>query len=97
MLEYYPMFSTLKEAAKGLKTSFKMIRLIGRDPRTPFAAKAMIALAVGYTLMPFDLIPDFIPVLGQLDDAIIVPLLIVLAMKLVPREVVEDCRRKSMD
>ena len=55
-------------------------------------AKILLGLAVGYTLMPFDLIPDFLPVIGHLDDFIIVPLLVFWALKLVPGEVIGDCR-----
>ena len=66
-----------------------------RDPRTPRRAKVAIALTVGYALSPIDLIPDFIPVLGYLDDLVIIPLGIRYATKLVPREVMEECRARA--
>ena len=69
-----------------------MYRLILKDKRTPKLSKILLGFAVGYVLLPFDLIPDFIPILGHIDDLIIVPVLVILAMKLVPKEVVEDCR-----
>lgn len=78
--------------AKGLKTRLRVYRLIFRDKRTPLASKLLLGAAIGYTLMPFDIIPDFIPVAGQIDDLIIVPLLIALAMRLVPEEVKKDCQ-----
>ena len=55
----------------------------------------LLGLAVCYILVPFDVIPDFIPVLGQLDDIVIVTILVILAMKMVPKEVIEDCRIKA--
>jgi uncharacterized membrane protein YkvA (DUF1232 family) len=55
----------------------------------------MLALAVGYLLLPFDLIPDFVPVIGHLDDAVLVPALIAVAVKMIPEEVVADARRKG--
>ena len=70
-----------------------MYRLVRKDPRTPMLAKILLGLAVGYALLPFDPIPDFIPVIGHLDDLIIVPGLIILALQLIPVEVVADCRR----
>ena len=88
------MLEKLKSVGKGLKTQIRIYRLVLRDPRTPWYAKALLALAVGYFLLPFDLIPDFIPVLGQLDDLILVPALVILALKLIPRDVVEDCARR---
>lgn len=58
-------------------------------------AKFFLWLAIGYLMLPFDLIPDFIPVLGQLDDVLIVPGLIYLALKIVPDEIVAQCREQS--
>lgn len=78
--------------ARGLKRQLDVYRLIFKDKRTPLAAKLMLGAAIGYMLMPFDIIPDFIPIAGQIDDLIIVPLLIALAMKLVPEEVKRECR-----
>ena len=57
-------------------------------------AKFLLWLAIGYVLLPFDLIPDFIPVLGQLDDALIVPGLVYLALKMIPQDVVVECRER---
>jgi uncharacterized membrane protein YkvA (DUF1232 family) len=87
----------LKALGADLKRSLRTYRLIAQDPRTPRLAKVLLGLAVGYLLMPFDLIPDFIPVIGHIDDAIIVPALIVLALKMVPNEVREDCARIAAD
>jgi len=64
------------------------------DSRTPVQAKIFLGLAVGYLWMLFDLIPDFIPVIGHLDDAIIVPALIFAALRLVPREIVSEHREQ---
>lgn len=66
-----------------------------RDPRVPWYAKAFILVIVGYALSPIDLIPDFIPVLGYLDDLIIIPAGITLALKMIPPEVLEECRQKA--
>ena len=68
-----------------------------RDPRTPWYARLLAAAVVAYALSPIDLIPDFIPVLGYLDDLILVPLGIALAVRLIPAAVVEDSRRRARD
>lgn len=65
------------------------------DPRTPWIARLLLGIAVGYLLLPFDLIPDFIPVIGHVDDLIVVPALVLLALKLIPEAVVQDCRRRA--
>lgn len=88
------MFDALKSAAATLKREFIVYRLVLRHNRTPWLAKALLGLAIGYTLLPFDIIPDFIPVLGHLDDVIIVPMLLILALKLIPKEVTAECRMR---
>ncbi len=74
---------------------FRALRLAAADPRVPWYAKALAAAVAGYALSPVDLIPDFIPVLGWLDDLILVPAGFWLAVKLIPPDVWEDCRRKA--
>jgi uncharacterized membrane protein YkvA (DUF1232 family) len=66
-----------------------------RDPRTPWYAKAFMAVVIGYAFCPIDLIPDFIPVLGYVDDLIIVPAGIYLAIKMIPKGVFAECREKA--
>lgn len=66
-----------------------------RDPRVPFYVKAIMILVVVYAISPIDLIPDFIPVSGYLDDLIIVPLGVMLALKLIPEPILADCRNKA--
>ena len=71
-----------------------MLMLAYKDKRTPATAKVLIGITVGYLLSPIDLIPDFIPVLGLLDDLIIVPALIALSIKLIPATVLDDARKQ---
>ncbi|MGE5421681.1 MAG: YkvA family protein [Ignavibacteriales bacterium] len=87
----------LKTITKNAKNEIQVYRLVLADPRTPRLSKFFLGAAVGYVLLPFDLIPDFIPVLGLLDDVIIIPLLVWLAMKNIPPLVLEDCRAQVME
>ena len=78
-----------------LKRNIALYKAIYADPRTPRLARWLLWLALAYTLSPIDLIPDFIPFIGHLDDVIIVPLLILLALKLVPPEVYDEHRERA--
>lgn len=80
---------TLKDRAQKLKRDIPTVFLCLKDADTPIRAKVLAALTIGYALSPVDLIPDFIPVLGYLDDVILLPGLIALTVKLIPREVWE--------
>jgi len=84
----------LRTIGTTFKRELRVYRLVLKDPRTPKSAKFFLGLAVGYALLPFDLIPDFIPVIGHLDDLIIVPGLVFLALKLIPVEIVAEHRHK---
>lgn len=88
------MFNKLRSSVKKLKQEIVPIYYVLHDKRTPFAAKLLVALTVIYVLSPVDLIPDFIPVLGLLDDLILVPLLISATLKLIPRPIIEEIRLK---
>jgi len=88
------MLSQLKKVAGQLKQEFEVYRLVLPHPKTPVLAKIFLGLAIAYVLMPFDLIPDFIPVIGQLDDLVIVPLLVYVALKIIPNAVVNECREQ---
>jgi uncharacterized membrane protein YkvA (DUF1232 family) len=81
--------------AKRLKSEIHALYLAARDPRTPWYAKALAAFIIGYALSPIDLIPDFIPVIGYLDDLIIVPAGIILLIRIMPKEVLLECRARA--
>lgn len=86
------MFARLKLIAAKLKAEFDFYKRLQQHPETPKLAKFFLWLAIGYTLLPFDLIPDFIPVLGQLDELVIIPLLLYCALKCTPQAVIDNCR-----
>ena len=85
----------LRERARALKRETLTLYFAVRDPRTPLVAKLVAGLVVAYALSPIDLIPDFIPVLGYLDDLILVPLGIMLALRLIPAEVIVAARAQA--
>jgi uncharacterized membrane protein YkvA (DUF1232 family) len=87
----------LRGWARRIKRDVVALWLAARDPRVPLLAKIVAALVAAYALSPIDLIPDFIPVLGYLDDVIIVPLGILLAVKLVPPELMAEFRARAED
>jgi uncharacterized membrane protein YkvA (DUF1232 family) len=89
------LLQRLKDRAGVLKRDTYALYLAARDPRTPWYAKLLAAGVIAYALSPFDLIPDFIPVLGYLDDLILVPAGIALVLRLVPAEVLADCREQA--
>lgn len=88
------MISKLKQHAVTLKREVYALFIASRDPRVPWYAKVFMGLILAYALSPIDLIPDFIPVFGYLDDLIIVPLGITLALKMVPAQVMSDARKQ---
>ncbi len=89
------MLAKLKQRARALKKDVFAVYLAARDPRTPWYAKALVLLIVAYSLSPIDLIPDFVPILGYLDDLIIVPAGIALAIRLIPVEVMAEARERA--
>ncbi|MGB9694721.1 MAG: YkvA family protein [Caldisericaceae bacterium] len=88
---------SIKNRVRELKDDTFALYYALRDPRVPLLAKGIIIFVVGYALSPIDLIPDFIPVFGYLDDIIIIPLGIALSLKLVPKEVLLECREKAKE
>ena len=86
------MLEKIRSLGRTLKREVTLYQLLLQDQRTPILARFLLLLAVGYLLLPFDLIPDFIPVIGQLDDALIVPGLVLCAFKLIPAALIEECR-----
>ena len=86
------MFQKWKEHARALKREIHALVIAYRDPRTPWYAKTWAMVVAAYALSPIDLIPDFIPVLGYVDDLVLLPLGIALAVKLIPAEVMADAR-----
>src|SRR5438270_12720533 len=89
------MFSRIKIWARRLNRDVHAIYLASRDPRVPWPAKVLAIAVTGYALSPIDLIPDFIPVLGYLDDLILLPLGIALAVRLIPPDLLEEHRKAA--
>jgi uncharacterized membrane protein YkvA (DUF1232 family) len=89
------MLSALKARAKQLETETYALYLAYRDPRVPWYARAFAAFVVAHTVSPIDLIPDFIPILGHLDDLIITPLGLVIALRMIPPAVMVDARHQA--
>ena len=86
---------TWTDTARALKREALVVYLVARHPETPWVARFVAALVVAYAFSPIDLIPDVIPVLGLLDDLLLVPLGVALVLRIVPAAVVDECRREA--
>ncbi len=95
MLRPMSISSRLRAWARRIKRDGVTLWFAGKNPRTPWYAKALVVFVVAYALSPIDLIPDFIPVLGYVDDVLLLPGLIWLTIKLVPAEVLAECRSQA--
>ena len=95
--EFKDPLSVLRKRTQHLKAETFALYLAARDPRTPWYAKLLAAGIVAYAFSPIDLIPDFVPVLGYLDDLILIPMGIALAIKLVPHQVLSECRARAQE
>jgi uncharacterized membrane protein YkvA (DUF1232 family) len=84
----------LKDTAARIKTELAVYQKVIKHPRTPWLSKVLLGMAIAYLLMPFDLIPDFIPVLGQLDELIVIPALVIMALWMIPKDVIAECRNE---
>ncbi|RHW37531.1 DUF1232 domain-containing protein [Lysinibacillus yapensis] len=89
------MFAKIKMWARNLKKKIFILYFASKDERVPWFVKLFTLCVVAYAFSPIDFIPDFIPVLGYLDDVILLPLGIMLALKMVPKEVLSDCEHKA--
>lgn len=89
------MLDSLKQQAQRLKLETYALYLAARDPGTPWLARLLVAAIVAYALSPIDLIPDFIPLLGYLDDLILLPLAMLLAIRMIPADVMAECRERA--
>lgn len=87
--------SRIREIRDVLSEEFRVYRLVLRHERTPWLTRVLLGAALAYVLSPVDLIPDWIPVVGHLDDLLIVPLLVWLALRFVPSGVIEECRAST--
>lgn len=89
------MIGTLRAWARGLKRDAVAIYLVARHPGTPWAARLLALAVAAYALSPIDLIPDFVPVLGYLDDLLLIPLGLLLVIRLTPESVLAECRARA--
>ena len=89
-------FGKLRNIAALAQREMRVYQLLISDDRTPKPAKWLLGIAVAYLLSPIDLIPDFVPVIGYLDDVIVVPVLVGIALKLIPQSLFEDCRTRAL-
>jgi uncharacterized membrane protein YkvA (DUF1232 family) len=92
-----PFLEWFKQRARRLKAETLALYLAARHPGTPWYAKLFVAAIVAYAFSPIDLIPDFVPVLGYVDDLILIPLGISLAVKMVPSSVLTECRARAQE
>lgn len=91
-MKWSAVLNKFKLLVKQFKKEFAVYRLVLSHPQTPWVAKFFLGLAVGYLLLPFDLIPDFIPIIGQLDDLIVIPALLYIALLFIPKALIQKCR-----
>jgi uncharacterized membrane protein YkvA (DUF1232 family) len=89
------MLAAWKKTVRKMKAETLALYYASRDPRVPWYAKAWVSLVVAYALSPLDLIPDFIPILGYLDDLVLVPLGLAVAIRMIPTEVMAECRARA--
>lgn len=89
------MLAGLKRRARELKQELAVVWFAARHPRTPFIAKAVAAAVIAYAFSPIDLIPDFIPVLGYVDDLLLLPLGVWIVLRLIPPDVMSECRAQA--
>lgn len=87
----------LKERAILLKQNISTLYYASKNPQLPLRAKCLIIFIIGYTMSPIDLIPDFIPVIGYLDDIIIIPFLIAIVIKMIPKDILIDSKNKAKE
>ena len=91
------LLDRLRDSARRLKRELTALVFVARDPRTPWHAKLLLAIVLAYAASPIDLIPDFVPVLGYLDDLLLLPIGIWLALRLIPPQVMVDARARADD
>ena len=91
------MFEQLKKRARHLRVETFALYLAARHPGTPWYAKLFVAGVVAYALSPIDLIPDFVPVLGYLDDLVLIPLGVTCALRMIPPAVMSECRERAQE